>query len=251
MYYVYEWYNKNTGEIFYVGKGTGNRFKVRKHNNKFNDYIRNNECESRIVKTFKNEESAFSYEFDRILELKSKGQCMCNIRMGGNGGTTKWWTEERRKEYSINNVMKSEWQRKRMSENNPMKNPDVAKKNNEQKKVKICIGDKVYPGIVDVARAYNIAPTAIQYWLERGYSNDLKPCYYYGKPEPEVVLRDNSNNCKPVIVDGVRFRSVKDASKSINVDPSVLIKTLKSNKPCKGHICSYENQQPSQDMSMN
>lgn len=32
MYYVYEWFVIETDEIFYVGKGTGRRFKVRKHN---------------------------------------------------------------------------------------------------------------------------------------------------------------------------------------------------------------------------
>ena len=39
MYYVYEWYVKETGEIFYVGKGTKNRYKVKKHNRFFNDFI--------------------------------------------------------------------------------------------------------------------------------------------------------------------------------------------------------------------
>ena len=34
MYYVYEWYNVDTGEILYVGKGTGNRYKVKHGRNK-------------------------------------------------------------------------------------------------------------------------------------------------------------------------------------------------------------------------
>lgn len=31
MFYVYEWYIVDTGEIIYVGKGKGNRYKVRKN----------------------------------------------------------------------------------------------------------------------------------------------------------------------------------------------------------------------------
>lgn len=30
MFYVYEWFIVETGEIFYVGKGTGKRYQVKK-----------------------------------------------------------------------------------------------------------------------------------------------------------------------------------------------------------------------------
>lgn len=52
MYYVYEWFIVETGEVIYVGKGTGRRYKVRKHNRLFNEMIRRFECDSRIVKEF-------------------------------------------------------------------------------------------------------------------------------------------------------------------------------------------------------
>ena len=39
MFYVYEWFVKESGEVFYVGKGTKNRYKVKKHNKFFNDFI--------------------------------------------------------------------------------------------------------------------------------------------------------------------------------------------------------------------
>ena len=28
-FYVYEWYNINTKEVFYVGKGSGKRYKIK------------------------------------------------------------------------------------------------------------------------------------------------------------------------------------------------------------------------------
>lgn len=181
MFYVYEWFIKENNEVFYVGKGTNRRYKVRKHNKFFNDFIKRYDCDSRIIRFFESEEEAFQYEFERIRELKSINQCACNIYEGGFGGTQSWWTDELREKYSQKNVMKSENQRKRMSEKNPMKNPEIANKTNSQKKKKICIGDKVFDGLIDVAKEYNITSTAVLYWLKRGYSSDSQPCYYLEK----------------------------------------------------------------------
>ena len=58
MFYVYEWFIVDTGEIFYVGKGCNHRYKVRKHNKFFNDMIKRYKCDSRIVKTFNCEKDA-------------------------------------------------------------------------------------------------------------------------------------------------------------------------------------------------
>ena len=96
---VYIMHDKN-GKIIYVGKGCRNRYKVTKHNRFFNDMIKRNKCESRIIKKFENEKDAFDYEFIRINELKEKGECVCNIYNGGTGGSINWWTDEIRKKYS-------------------------------------------------------------------------------------------------------------------------------------------------------
>ena len=132
MFYVYEWFIKENDEVIYVGKGCRRRYKVTKHNKFFNDMIKRFDCDSRIIKEFDNEKDAFSYEYERITELKAKGQCVCNIYEGGCGGTTDWWTEDKKQWYSEHNVMKNEAQRKRMSENNPMKNKSVALKVNKK-----------------------------------------------------------------------------------------------------------------------
>ena len=178
MFYVYEWFVIETGEVFYVGKGCKLRYRVRKHNKFFNDFIKRYKCDSRIVKYFENERDAFEYEHKRITQLKSIGQCVCNIYSGGCGGTIGWWTEERRKEYSEKNVMKSAEQRKRMSEKNPMKNPEVASKNNAQKRKKVCIGNVTFDSVKDAAEHYNVTSGAIKYWAERGFTRTKEPCAY-------------------------------------------------------------------------
>lgn len=251
MFYVYEWFIKETGEIIYVGKGHKNRWKVRKHNRLFNEMIKRFDCDSRIIKEFESEEKAFRYEHDRIIALKSKGQCVCNIYNGGCGGDTQWWSEERRKEYSENNVMKSHKQRERMSKNNPMKNASVAKTVGEKHKRKVIVEDRIYNGLIDVAKKYGVTTNAITYWIERGYTPDHKSCYYYGDKEPEIKIRTHSVNMRPVIVDGIRFDSVKEAAEFIGGKSTGLVEAMKNNRLYKGHTCKYDNQQPSQMKSDN
>lgn len=247
MFYVYEWFIKETNEIIYVGKGTNRRYKVRKHNKFFNDFIKRSDCDSRIIKFFENENDAFQYEFERIRELKSKNQCVCNIYDGGFGGTQTWWTNELREKYSRNNVMKSESQRKRMREKNPMKNPEIANRTNSQKKKKICVGNKIFDGLIDVAKEYNIKDTAVSYWLKRGYTRDLKPCYYWGeeKPNYEIIKRENIG--KAVFIGEFKFPTVKKGAEFLKISSTTLIRAIKDGRPLKGYKCYYDNQQPSQE----
>ena len=242
MYYVYEWYVKETNEVIYVGKGTRNRYKVKKHNRFFDDFIKRYECDSRIIKEFETEQEAFEYEYETVEKYKKIGQCVCNIYKGGTGGTTQWWNENLRKQYSENNVMKSQKQRERMSKENPMKNKEISKRVHDMAKRKIHIGNKTYDGIVDAAREYGVYDTAIQYWLERGYSRDLKPCYYDGEPIPEVIVREGNCNRRAVILDGVRYRSLKEAGDSIGVTNSAIYYAIRNHTKCKGHTVEYDNQ---------
>lgn len=82
IYFVYEWYDIDTGEIFYVGKGLGTRYKTRnkgKRNRLFNDYVSTHNCSYRKIIENVNEETACDFEDKRIKELKAKGLCSCNI----------------------------------------------------------------------------------------------------------------------------------------------------------------------------
>lgn len=168
MFYVYEWYIKDTQEIIYVGKGCKNRYKVTKHNKFFNEMIKRYKCESRIIKEFKNEKDAFDYEYIRINELKKKGQCICNIYQGGTGGTVNWWTDELRKQYSENNVMKSEKQRERMKNNNPMSNNDIAEKTNGKKRRKVIIGNITYISIKEAKETLGVSYSNLMTWSKKG-----------------------------------------------------------------------------------
>ena len=240
MYYVYEWFIVETGEIIYVGKGTRNRYKVRKHNRFFDDMINRFECSSRIIKTFETEKEAFDYEFERVLELKMQGQCVCNLQSGGFGGSTGWWNDERKQWYSEHNAMKDQAQRKRMSENNPMKNKDIAIRVGEKHKRKVCVGDKIYDGLQNASDAYNVSPQLFLYWLDRGYTNKKEQCYYFGTTPKELKILDHGSTVKrSIMVDGIKYNSIREAARIIDCNGSYLSKALRKNKPIKGHICSY------------
>ena len=201
MFYIYEWYIKDTGEIIYVGKGSKKRYLSKQHNNTFKEFIKRFNCESRIIEYFEDEQIAYEKEFERINELKEIGQCVCNKRIGGNGGgaskKTKMtrWTKAEREKYSKNNVMKSQNQRERMKKNNPMKNKDIALKSGKKHKRPIIINEKEYEGIIDVMREYKVYDNAIRYWIKRGYTNKNETIKFkYDNQQPSTMKFNNICN---------------------------------------------------------
>ncbi len=117
-YYVYMWFYKSTGEVFHVGKGTGNRYKDTK--NSRNQYFKNvinkspDDVDVRIYKDELSEEEAFSLEKQLIKEYKAKGECKTNFHEGGKGGYTGKYDDPERKRKL------SEWARSRVGPLNPM-----------------------------------------------------------------------------------------------------------------------------------
>lgn len=248
MFYVYEWYDCDTGEIFYVGKGCGRRYKVRKHNALFNYFISTRNCASRIVKTFDFEEFAFAYEYVRINELKEKGQCICNIRKGGFGGVTTWWDNSRREEYSKHNVMKIQNQRERMSKNNPMKIKEIAKVVAAKKSRPIILDGIEYLNAVEIAKKYNRSENSVQQWAKRGYSPIGQCCYYKDCGEKkgwETLYQNRHRRVRRIRIDGIEFESVESGAIYLNCNATTVIRHIRSKKPFNGHICEYVNQQPS------
>lgn len=85
-YYVYIHVNKNTNEVLYVGKGTGDRFKNLINRNeaylKYIDVLGKDNIECRIIKHFQDEAEAYNYEKEITDLFKSLGQAKYSIKSG-------------------------------------------------------------------------------------------------------------------------------------------------------------------------
>ena len=245
MFYVYEWYNTESNIVFYVGKGTKNRFSsTSKRNRLFNEYISSHKCQSRIIKKFDNEQDAFAYENETINKYKKIGECFCNLDNGGHGGVNFVWTSEMRKYKSEFNPMKTNEQKQRMSKENPMKNPLVAEKVATQNRRAVIVKGKEFQSTKEAGLYFNRHPEQIQTWCKRGYDTDKEPCRYADSPQKNFKIKTTCS--KAVIIDGVKYSSVASAAKQYGVWSETIIRAIKNNRKFKGHTCEYDNQQPSQ-----
>jgi transposase len=240
MFYVYEWFIKNTNEIFYVGKGCRNRYKVRKHNRLFNFILQNNECESRIIKEFENEKDAFEFEYIRVNELKEKGQCKANIYQGGTGGTTNWWSPEKKEMYSKKNVMKNQKQRQRMSINNPMKNKNISQKVKEQNQKKVIINNIIYDSVSKAKEKYDVSFSTIKHWCEKGINPFGEKCKYESLEQIEFKgKRYNKGGCKTVIYKDKEYESPLDIAEELNISKYIVYRWVKKGFDDNGIPCRY------------
>jgi hypothetical protein len=239
MYYVYEWFIVETGEVIYVGKGTRNRYRVRKHNKFFNDMIKRHKCDSRIIKEFEDEKEAFSYEFERVNELKKIGQCACNIYDGGFGGTTGWWTNQMREKYSTHNAMLSAEQRERMSNNNPMKDKSIAEKVNSKKRIPVIIGDVEYPSIADAKKAFNVSSSTINAWCVKGETKSGLPCRYKNDFGDNTYRHRNDGQSRQVIYKGETYPSATALGIAIGVSQTTASRWCRQGRDTYGNPCRY------------
>lgn len=87
-FYVYEWFNIDTGEVFYVGKGRNNRYKNTTQRNKyFLNYYSKYNCDVRKVIVNLEEKIAFELEIQLIDKYRKIRQAKYNLSNGGEGCT--------------------------------------------------------------------------------------------------------------------------------------------------------------------
>ena len=240
-YYVYEWYRKDTGETFYVGKGCKRRYKsMDSRNQLFLQTVKNFDCDVRIIKHFDDEKQAFKYEAERIEELKKDGQCICNIHSGGAGGIGDYWTDSLRHEYSVNNPMKDPLQRERMSKNNPMKNPEIAMTSGKKHRRAVIIGDTRYDSVFEAANKYNTYNSTIQSWCNKGINMFGELCRY---EDSEQILfegkRYNKGGSKAIIYKGVEYEAVIDLANELGHTQGTINSWLKRGFDPDGNPCRY------------
>lgn len=88
IYYVYEWFKKETDEVFYVGKGKGNRYKsLRNRNPYFMNVYNKYETDVRIVKENMTERESLEFEYELIKRYRNQfgEDCLTNLTSGMDG----------------------------------------------------------------------------------------------------------------------------------------------------------------------
>ena len=99
IFYVYEWFNTETGIPFYVGKGKNDRYKeCKRRNSSFIEYYNDHNCDARIIYKGLDEAEAFQKEYELTKYYFDMGIQLTNQRLGNKGGYTH--TEESLKKIS-------------------------------------------------------------------------------------------------------------------------------------------------------
>lgn len=118
-FYTYAHYKADTNEIFYIGKGTGNRSNVKaKRSNHWKSIVDKHGLHIEILARFESESEALDHEKFLIFTFRSMGFILCNMTDGGDGIASESWTPELRKRLSDSRIGKklSEETKRRMSE---------------------------------------------------------------------------------------------------------------------------------------
>lgn len=79
IYYVYEWFIKETNQIIYIGKGKGDRYKDARRNTYFNMIVDRFECDVRFIKEGLTEYEALMLEEELFAQREGEGHVLSNI----------------------------------------------------------------------------------------------------------------------------------------------------------------------------
>ena len=87
MYYIYIWYIVGTLNVFYVGRGHGDRYKtLKKRTEYFMEFYDDHDCDSMIIMDHLSEEEAMIAEELVIAFFRGRGMALANIHNGGGAG---------------------------------------------------------------------------------------------------------------------------------------------------------------------
>lgn len=91
LFYVYAHKKKTTGEIFYIGKGRGERYRSKSgRSNHWRNIVKKHGCKAEILGLFESESDAYAFEIHAIKSYREDGKKLCNIYPGGEGRLAGW-----------------------------------------------------------------------------------------------------------------------------------------------------------------
>ena len=137
IYYVYIWYIVDTGEVFYVGKGKGKRYKQTSHRNKFfNDMYNSHNCDVKKIYENLTESEAFQKEKDTVKWFRENTSFRLTNQTDGGEGLSGWKPSQEFKDKQ-SKIHKEQWENEefknkmmaiRTDENGPYKSQEFRNK---------------------------------------------------------------------------------------------------------------------------
>jgi hypothetical protein len=190
QFYTYAHY-KPDGTMFYIGKGSV----CRAHNKAGRNVVWKRTVEKHggfkveILGRWSTEQEAFDHEIFLIDTIKKMGVPIVNIAEGGLGSTGFRHTEQHK-----------EFKKKMMLERNPMCNPEIRAK---QKNALLMAMNRP-----DVKRRQSLARIGIK--LSKSHVEALQNCH----------------PMKPCVVNGVQYKSLMEASRTLGIRHGTLYRWL-------------------------
>jgi hypothetical protein len=212
MFYIYEHIRPDTNQVFYVGKGMGERINVKRGRNVYWQNVVNKAGGFKSVKIVEttNEELAFLAEQERIDQLKRLGYKLANLNDGGAGG-----------------VKPAEEVRKKMSEAHiGEKNPRYNVNSIRQRRLR---------GELKVPKEVMSANMIANHWSKTGsYSSKGKPkseqAKFRMRGKRQAVAGGKNPNAKTIVYDGKEFLCIKDFASFLNVNYKTLVVKIRAIK---------------------
>lgn len=214
MFYVYEHIRLDTNQIFYVGKGSGNRCYVKKKRNKYWERVvkKANGFKVNILFETTDEQFAFFVESETIDLYKKRGIQLTNLTSGGEGGSNP--SEETRKKMSES----------RSGEKNPRYNYNSLR----QKRLRQEIPHTPKDVMRENMRKNHWSKTG-KYSPRKGikFSEEVKQ-----KMRGKRASMTGSNNpkSKMVIYNDKKFTCIKDFATFLNVNYKTLVVKIRGIK---------------------
>lgn len=203
-FYVYEWYIIDTNEVFYVGKGTGKRFRTTSGRNKFFQCMyKSHKCDVRKIYENLSEKEAFEKEKEIIKYYKQNTDYRLTNQTDGGEGTSGWIASKEFRDKQ-SKIHKLQWQdenyRKKMIDIRNAENSSYKSKEFREKISKLVQGEN--------------NPNYNNYWTEE-QKNKLRI-----KQQNNPLYKDETNpNAKRVICveTGEVFECIKFAKEKYKI----------------------------------
>ena len=177
-FYVYRYSIEDTGEVIYIGKGSGDRYKNTTDRNKFFiSMYKTHKCKVQILWNYMTEEEAFALEKTLIAYYRLYTNCrLTNVCNGGEGATGYHWSEEDKRKMSERNTGAAngnyghKWtdeMKEALSQKHKNSKRYVGERNPNSKMVRCIETGEIFLTMSDAAKKYGLKyPSSIWHAME-------------------------------------------------------------------------------------